>query len=112
MSLDVQVSAAGVAGAAASDPDESERAALDDNGIMSSASNAGVSAGAQFDMVASSRLIRSPFVDVMMGIRAMADAPAGLRRMRPQCDEVGGAAWQPRAANAGRSEQTEKRAQR
>jgi hypothetical protein len=60
MSLAVHVSAAGVAGAAASNPDGSECATCDDIGIMRNASSAGASAGTQVGMVASSRLMRFP----------------------------------------------------
>ena len=55
-SLDVHASAAGVAGADVPAPNESDSAASGANGITNSAS----SAGAQFGMVASNRLMRFP----------------------------------------------------
>ena len=56
----VDAGADGVAAASASGADESERAMLDGSGSMKSASSAGASAGAQFDMVASIRIMRFP----------------------------------------------------
>ena len=60
VSLAAHGGADGVAAASASGADESERATSDGSGIMKSASSAGASVGVQFDMVASSRLMRFP----------------------------------------------------
>ena len=60
-SLAAHGGADGVAAASVSGADESERA-TSHSGIMESASSAGASAGVQFDMVASSRLMRFPCV--------------------------------------------------
>ena len=81
MSLAAHGGADGVAAASASGADESERATSDGSGIMKSASSAGASAGVQFDMVASSRLMRFPVRDVMMAF-AIANVP----QVYDECD--------------------------